>query len=121
MRGHVRTIAALAILPLFGVVDASYAGLAAGVVKSVNVNSQWAGLMVQLDNALSANFESQCPFSNWAYLSIDDPFYKSILATLLAAKASGEPIVVYTSGCTTAPYGSVPRIAGVDYGLRNGS
>src|SRR5262252_5150966 len=73
-------------------------GQAAGVVRTVNVTVAWGGFMVQLDNPITANFETTCPFSNWAFMGANEPLYKSMLATLIAAKASGERITVYTDG-----------------------
>jgi hypothetical protein len=100
----------------------AFAGFAAGRVNVVSVDSVWNGLLMQLDNPLDANYESQCPFSNWAYMpKSDEVMYKSVLAILTSAKISGEPVTVYTAGCVTAHGQQVPQIRAVDLGVRNGN
>ena len=54
-------------------------------------------------------------------MPMTDPYYASLLATALAAKASGETVTVTTSGCVAANGGSVPKVATIDYGVRMGS
>src|SRR4051812_11510670 len=86
-------------------------------VNTVNVNTTWKGLLVQLANA--ATFEPQCP-NSWAYMSVDDPLFKSTVAALMTAKASGAQVRIGTKGCVQAPLGIVPQIDWVDYGVRFG-
>jgi hypothetical protein len=97
------------------------AGQQTGTVNTINVNPYWGGFMVQLNTSVSSNYESQCP-GNWAFMSIDDHFYNSTLAALMAAKAAGEMVVVYTSGCFQTQQQSVQfaKISTIDYGIRNG-
>lgn len=91
-----------------------------GTVNVVNVNPVHKGFMVQLNTSPASNYESQCP-GNWAFMSIDDPFFNATLAVLLAAKASGDVVVIYTTGCFQTPIGaSFPKIETIEYGVRNG-
>ena len=118
--GHLAgaTLMTLGALGLFS--QPAYAGQNTGTVLVVNVNKTLNGLAMQLDVPLTSNYESSCPWNNWIYLPISDPFYPSVLATLLAAKASGETIVVYSGGCVQSPSGMLPVIATIDYGTRVG-
>ena len=97
---------------------AATAGQASGTVVTVTVNATWGGTFVQLNIPITQNYESQCPSANFAFIPANDPVYSSVVAALLAAKASGEVMTVYTSGCVTNQIGTQPRIAAVDYGTR---
>jgi hypothetical protein len=99
----------------------TFAGQQTGTVNTINVNPVWGGFMVQLNTSVGSNYETQCP-GNWAFMSIDDRFYDSTLAALMAAKATGELVVVYTTGCFQTQQQSVqfPKISTIDYGIRNG-
>jgi len=121
--GHLRgrTIIGALFLSVALASNAHAAGQAAGLVHSINVNPGWGGFFVQLDNAVTANFEQACPFANWAFISVNEPFFKPMLAALSAAKASREQVTVYTDGCVTVAGQQVPHLSAVDYGIRNGS
>ncbi len=106
-----------ASIPLFASVTA-VGGQATGTVNVVNINPAWNGAFVQLNIPVTQNYEPQCPNANWAFILVTDPFYASIVATLLTAKATGETVTVHTSGCVSGTYGSQPRITTVDYGTR---
>jgi hypothetical protein len=92
-----------------------------GTVNVVDINRPFNGLVLQLNVPLTATYESACPWNNWIFLPITDPFYPSILATLLAAQASGQTVVVTSGGCVSSPGGTIPVISTVDLGLRIGS
>jgi hypothetical protein len=95
------------------------AGQATGTVSTVSPNTIWAGTFVQLNVPITQGYESQCPSANFAFIPSGDPVYSSVVAALMAAKASGEVVTVYTSGCVTVPgMGTQPRIFSVDYGVR---
>ena len=100
---------------------AAHAGQATGTVNSVNVNPVWGGFFIQLNIPLTAVYETACPNANWAFLPLSSPYYTSFLAAALAARASGETITVYTSGCVQAAQGAQPLISNMDYGVRAGS
>jgi len=97
---------------------AATAGQASGTVNVVTVNSAWGGTFVQLNIPVTQVYESQCPSANFAFIPVSDPLYASVVAALLAAKASGEVMTVYTSGCVTNQIGTQPKIVAVDYGTR---
>jgi hypothetical protein len=109
------TVALIGLLP-----HAALSGQNTGSVTAVNINRVFNGLAVQLNVPTTAIYESACPWGNWVYLPQSDPFYASILAVLMAAKASGETLVVASGGCVQSPYGLLPVIATVDYGIRVG-
>lgn len=114
------TLVLAAISMLSAAVSYAWDGKQTGTVNVINVNPVHKGFMVQLNTSVTSNYESQCR-GNWAFMSIDDPFFNATLAALLAAKASGDAVVIYTTGCFQTPVGaSFPKIDTVDYGIRNG-
>jgi hypothetical protein len=114
-------VRAIPILALVGLLPCTaLSGQNTGTVTAVNINRVWNGLAVQLNVPITATYESACPWNNWIYLPQSDPFYASVLAALLAAKASGETVVVASGGCVQSPFGLLPVIATVDYGIRVG-
>ena len=95
------------------------AGQATGTVNTVAPNTMWDGTFVQLNVPITQGYEPQCPSANFAFIPASDPVYSSVVAALMAAKASGEIVTLYTSGCVTvAGMGTQPRIFSVDYGVR---
>jgi hypothetical protein len=97
---------------------AAFAGQAVGTINVVNISAAWDGAFVQLNIPIGQHYESLCPNGNWAFIPRSDPFYASMIATLLAAKASGETVTVYTGGCVSAALGSQPKVTAIDYGTR---
>jgi hypothetical protein len=114
-------IRAVSIVALIGLLPGTaLSGQNTGTVTAVNINKGLDGLAVQLNVPSTAIYESACPWNNWIYLPQSDPFYASVLAALLAAKASGETVVVASGGCAQSPVGLLPVIATLDYGIRVG-
>jgi hypothetical protein len=97
---------------------AAYAGSATGTVNVVNTNSLLGGVFLQLNIPPTFNYEPSCPSPSWAFIPSTDPLYPSLLATMLAAKASGDTITVVTSGCVAISGSAQPRIVAIDYGTR---
>jgi hypothetical protein len=87
-----------------------------GRVNLVNVNSDWGGFMVELNNGAQFT-EPGCP-TNWAFMPRTDPMYKEMLATLMAAKLSGDNVWVFTRGCYLGGLFPIPQIVIVDPGVR---
>jgi hypothetical protein len=96
-------------------------GTNAGTVNVVNINRPFGGLDLQLNIPLTSIYETGCPWNNWIYLPVSDPLYSSILATLVAAQASGQTVLVTSGGCVQSPGGLLPVISTVDLGIRIGS
>jgi len=95
-------------------------GAATGTVNVVNINKSWNGFMVQLNIPLTQGYEAACPLGNWAFLPFSDPFYNSMLASLLSAKLSGVSVTIWTIGCVSTPVQTAPLIGIIDFGTRNG-
>jgi len=112
---------ALTALLLVGFAPATHAGQATATVNTVNINEVWGGFFIQLNIPLTQSYESACPQANWAFVPLTDPFYASLLATALAARASGEIVTVSTNGCVATSVAPVPKITSIDYGVRMGS
>jgi hypothetical protein len=93
-------------------------GQAAGTVNAVNINGERNGAFVQLNIPVSFRYEPACPNANWAFIPATDSQYASIVASLLAAKMSGEVVTVYTVGCVSTAIDVQPRISSVDVGTR---
>jgi hypothetical protein len=106
------------LLILLSFVRAARGGDATGTVNAVNVNRDWGGVMVQLNIPLTQNYEAGCPLGNWAFLPNTDPFYNSMLATLIGAKLSGTSARIFTAGCVNTPHGLAPLILWIDLGIR---
>jgi hypothetical protein len=101
-----------------------------GVVCDVNINTTWAGVMVEMSTSQSfcANngaflaFETGtglvCSGAAFAYMSVNDPLFRPTVASLMAARLSGMVITVTTAGCVQAPLGPMPQIAVIEFGTR---
>ena len=88
-----------------------------GTVRTVNVNKTWGGIFIQLDTAPVFEAGSACA-NSFAYVPILDDYTKHFVAIAIAAKTSGESIRIATSGCLSTPFGQVPKIEWIDYGIR---
>lgn len=88
-----------------------------GTVRTININRTWGGIFIQLDSAPMFEANSACA-SSFVFAPILDDYTKHFVAIATAAKSTGEPIRIATSGCVSTPMGQVPKIEWIDFGIR---
>src|SRR5689334_14571586 len=88
-----------------------------GVVRTVNINKTWGGILIQLEGAPVFESGSACA-NTFAFSATSDELTNHLLAAALAAKATGEQIRIATSGCVTSNHGLAPKIEWLDFGSR---
>jgi hypothetical protein len=89
---------------------AQAAALTAGTIRSLHINLESGIAHVLFAGSPTIN-EPGCSVPWTGNLLTDEQFMKYVWPMLLAAKASGLPVSISTSGCT----GGYPKIVAVDF------